>query len=236
MIRTVPGTRGGRQNLGMTLERILEPEVMDTAEEAEAYDHMDHSDVNRVLVDRFLELGGRGLVLDVGTGPAHVPIELVERAPGSRCVAIDAARHMLRAGAGHVARTGTGDRVRLVLTDAKRLPFADGSVDAVLSNSIVHHIPDPVPCFAEIARVLAPGGALMIRDLHRPDDVAELDHLVATYAADCDERQRGLFRDSLHAAFTVSEVEGMLAAAGLEGMHVHKNSDRHWTAERVAAP
>jgi len=217
----------------MSLERILEPEVMDTAEEAEAYDHMDHSDVNRVLVDRFLELGGAGLVLDVGTGPAHVPIELVERAPGTRCVAIDAAGHMLRTGAAHVERSGTGDRVRLVLTDAKKLPLGDASIDAVLSNSIVHHIPDPVPCFAEIARVLKPGGALMLRDLHRPEDVDELDHLVDTYAADCDGRQRGLFRDSLHAAFTVGEVEEMLSRAGLDDLCVYKNSDRHWTAERA---
>lgn len=219
----------------MTLQRILEPEVMDTAEEAEAYDHMDHSEVNRLLIDRFLELGGGGRVLDVGTGPAQIPIELVARSEGSRAVAIDAARHMLRAGAEHLKRTGTGERVRLVLTDAKRLPFPDASFDAVLSNSIVHHIPDPVPCFAEIARVLRPGGALLLRDLHRPDDVAELDHLVATYATDCDDRQRGLFRDSLHASFTVAEVGEMLARAGLPGLEVTKSSDRHWTAQRAKA-
>ncbi|MFG0316969.1 MAG: class I SAM-dependent methyltransferase [Planctomycetota bacterium JB042] len=219
----------------MSLPRILEPEVMDTAEEAEAYDHMDHSEVNRLLVDRFVELGGGGRVLDVGTGPAHVPIELVDRGGAASVVAIDAARHMLRTGAAHLARTGAGDRVALVLTDAKRLPLADASCDAVLSNSIVHHLPDPVPCFEEIRRVLRPGGALLLRDLRRPVDVADLERLVATYAADCDDRQRGLFRDSLHAAFTVDEVKEMLGRAGLGDLEVFESSDRHWTAERASA-
>ena len=48
------------------------------------------------------------------------------------------------------------------------MPFAAGSFPAVMSNSIVHHIPDPRTVFAEIARVAAPGATIFVRDLLRP--------------------------------------------------------------------
>ncbi len=216
------------------LPRVLEPEVMDTEEEAVSYDHMDHSEVNRAFIDRFIALGARGDVLDVGTGPAHIPLELVSRGPGRDVVAIDAALHMLSIGKQHVERAGRGRRVRLVLTDAKRLPFPDRAFDAVMSNSIMHHLPDPLPALKEIARVLRPGGALLLRDLHRPEDVKDLDRLVALHAADADPRQRALFRDSLHASFTTGEIESLLRRAGLAELKIYKSSDRHWTAEREA--
>lgn len=218
------------------LDRVLEPEWMDTFEEADAYDRMDHSAVNRAFVESLLALRtDQGTVLDVGTGPAHIPIELATRTKATKVVAIDAARHMLAYGRRHVERTGFADRVRLACCDGKRLPFPDASFDAVMTNSIVHHIPDPVPCFREMRRVLKPDGALLIRDLHRPTDRAELDHLVATHAHDADPTQRQLFADSLHAAFTVSEVERMLQAAGFADVAVTKTSDRHWTAQRAAS-
>jgi ubiquinone/menaquinone biosynthesis C-methylase UbiE len=217
------------------LARVLEPEVMDTEEESVAYDRMDHSEVNRLLVDRFLELGAGGRILDLGTGPAHVPVLLASRRPDLRIVAVDAAESMLRIGAEHVARAGCGERVELLLADAKRLPLEDRSFDAVLSNSIVHHIPDPLPFFREVARVVKPSGAILLRDLRRPRDEAELHRLVALHAAGADDRQRGLFRDSLHAAFTVSEIAALLARAGLEDLEVTATSDRHWSAVRRAA-
>lgn len=64
------------------LARTLEPEVMDTPEEALAYDSMDHADVNRVFVDDFLAADPEaGEILDLGTGTALIPIELCRRAP-----------------------------------------------------------------------------------------------------------------------------------------------------------
>jgi ubiquinone/menaquinone biosynthesis C-methylase UbiE len=218
------------------LPRVLEPEVMDTEDEAVAYDRMDHSEVNDLLIARFLELGARGRVLDLGTGPAHIPILLTARTSEVEIDALDAAEHMLAIARRNVAAAGFGHRIRLVLADAKRLPFPDATFDAVLSNSIVHHIPDPVPLFAEIARVAKPGAAILLRDLRRPWDASELARIVAERAADADPRQRELFRDSLHAAFTPDEVAAMLARGGLSSLRVYTGSDRHWTAERAATP
>src|SRR5262249_36334624 len=124
------------------LPRVLEPEVMDSAEEARDYDAMDHTQVNRVFVADFLAVWcGTNPVLDLGTGTAQIPIELCLQAPAARVTAVDLAEHMLRRAEENVRRAGLVGRVRLQRSDAKGLAFADGSFAAVISNSIVHHIP-----------------------------------------------------------------------------------------------
>src|SRR5262245_40125035 len=142
------------------LSRILEPEVMDTQAQAVDYDSMDHSAVNRVFVDDLLAAWSpvhSGRILDVGTGTAQIPIELCSREKRFAVTAIDLAAEMLKVGRRNVTASGLDANIKLELVDAKSLPYADGAFDAVISNSIVHHIPDPVVVFAEMGRVLRPG-------------------------------------------------------------------------------
>ena len=231
------------------LARVLEPEVMDTVEEARDYDAMDHSAVNTLFCDDLLafaaERGHRPLgkraparVLDVGTGTALIPIELCARTAGFDVVAIDLAQHMLDLAEKNVARAGLSERIRLVRVDAKATGEGEGAFAAVVSNSIVHHIPEPPSVIAEMWRLTAPGGLLFVRDLHRPKDDAEVDHLVERYggtppedpaARPSFEHQRSLFRASLCAALTVAEVQAILAPLGIDPNAVRMTSDRHWT-------
>jgi ubiquinone/menaquinone biosynthesis C-methylase UbiE len=212
------------------LPRVLEPEVMDSADEASDYDAMDHRAVNECFVADFLAAGpGGASVLDVGAGTAQIPIELCRRAPGVRVVAIDAARHMIDLGRQNVRRAGLTDRIRLELCDAKQLPSPDALFEAVISNSIVHHIPRPESVLAEMVRVTKPGGTLFVRDLARPADEATLASLVEQYAGDANDRQRRMFADSLHAALTVNEMRDLVATLGLPPEGVRMTSDRHWT-------
>src|SRR5262249_6019982 len=157
------------QEEALMLPRVLEPEVMDTAEEARDYDAMDHSGVNRVFVADFLAAwDGRGPILDVGTGTALIPIEFCRQSPMGSVVAVDAAEHMLAVARENVRKAGLNHKIICQLVDAKGMPFADGSFPAVMSNSIVHHIPDPRTVFAEIARVAMSGATIFVRDLLRP--------------------------------------------------------------------
>ena len=90
----------------MTLARVLEPEVMDTPEDAHDYDTMDHTALNRVFAADFLAtFGGSGVVLDVGTGTAQIPIEVCRRNPDLTIVAIDLADHMLSLARQNIDRT-----------------------------------------------------------------------------------------------------------------------------------
>lgn len=216
------------------MERVLEPEVMDTVEEAECYDAMDHSVPNTAFAERFVALGARGRVLDIGCGPGHLPLMLVAMLPEARIVGVDLSREMLKIAEEHRAASAHADRVEFVLGDAKGLEFADASFDAVCSNSILHHIPDPVPFLREAWRVLKPGGALLVRDLFRPADAAAADALVREHCSREPERAQELFRASLGAALTPDEAREALEAAGWTGAEVVVDSDRHMSLQRRA--
>src|SRR5579871_4977433 len=96
------------------LGRVLEPEVMDSPEEARDYDAMDHSTVNRLFVTDFLAIWRGGVpILDVGTGTAQIPIELCSQSPRAQVLAIDLAENMLTLGQENVRRAGFQDRLHL---------------------------------------------------------------------------------------------------------------------------
>lgn len=210
--------------------RVLEPEVMDSLDEALDYDAMDHSAVNALFAADFLAASpDTTAILDLGTGTAQIPIAVCQRDPAARVLGIDLAAAMLDVGRKNVAALGFSDRIHLERVDAKGLPFTDGQFSAVMSNSIVHHIPDPYPVLAEAVRVTQPGGVIFIRDLLRPADELALAHLVATYAAGANPHQRTMFDDSLRAALALHEVRDLVMRLGFRAQTVQLTSDRHWT-------
>ena len=224
------------------LPRTLEPEVMDTVEEAVDYDSMDHSEVNRLFVDELLaaaEASGFDQrlqssddplrVLDVGTGTALIPIEFCRRPVTASVWALDLAVEMLKLAERNVRDAGLHGRILLEHTDAKGLPYDDGEFDWVVSNSIIHHIPEPVDSLSEMLRVLRPGGLLFVRDLLRPASADEVESIVATYAGQENEHSQQLFRQSLHAALSVPEMQELMVDAGWPSECVTQSSDRHWT-------
>ena len=219
------------------LARRLEPELMDTPEDARDYDAMDHSAVNRLFVSDFLRFrpDSPGRILDVGTGTAQIPIELCRRTTAETVVALDAAGEMLKLARANVARAGSDARIQLVDGNANHLPFPTGAFDAVISNSIVHHLPDPYDSFTEMVRVCKLGGHVFVRDLLRPDDEPTLERLVETYAAGASDHQRKLFGDSLWAALTLAEVQSLVAQLGFPPATVAQTSDRHWTWSAVTS-
>ena len=219
------------------LNRVLEPEVMDTEVEAVDYDQMDHGQVNRRFVEDFLaalttgdpSCKRDGHVFDAGTGTAQIPIELMRQGFAGTVTASDLAESMLVVARRNVESTQLSESISLVLRDCKQLPEPDATYDAVMSNSIVHHIPEPRRVLAELWRVLKPGGLLFVRDLVRPRTMESLENLVSTYAGDANEHQQRMFRESLHAALTVEEVREHLQEMGIEPDAVQMTSDRHWT-------
>ncbi|MEB3309521.1 MAG: class I SAM-dependent methyltransferase [Snowella sp.] len=218
------------------MERILEPEVMDTEAEAMEYDSMDFTVVNAAFAQRVMELGpanGRVRVLDAGTGTARIPILIAQARPSWQIFAIDLAQSMLAIAEKNVMNAHLEQQIRLEFIDVKQLPYADCSFDGVISNSLVHHLPDPLPFFQELKRVLKPNGFLVLRDLLRPATPAIADALVATIGPEYSSHQTQLFRDSLYAAFTIEELQQLVQKAGLSNVRIYPSSERHWTIERA---
>jgi ubiquinone/menaquinone biosynthesis C-methylase UbiE len=220
-----------------TMQRITEPEVMDSPQEAIEYDAMDFLEVNTAFAESTLNLCSEtALILDAGTGTARIPIIMCQRRPQWQIIGIDLAQSMLEIGRKNVEQAGLQQQIKLELVDAKQMPYPDAHCDMVVSNSIIHHLPNPLPFLQEIKRVLKPNGAIFIRDLLRPNTPEIVEDIVINYAADCNEHQTMLFRDSLHAAFTLDEIKELMQQANLENINIYQSSDRHWTAERARTP
>lgn len=215
------------------MQRVPEPEVMDTWEDAIEYDAMDFTEVNTAFAQSAVAVGpSAGLILDAGTGTARIPMILAKLRPNWQIIGIDLSENMLKVGQQNIEQAGLQAQIKLEQVDAKQMPYPDHYFDAIISNSIVHHLPDPAQFFQEVKRVLKPNGGMFLRDLLRPDDDQTAQKLVETYAAECNEYQKQLFFQSFKAAFTIEELQQMIEGAGLENVNIYQSSDRHWTAER----
>jgi ubiquinone/menaquinone biosynthesis C-methylase UbiE len=219
------------------IERILEPEVMETWEDAVEYDAMDFTEVNTAFADCAVQMAPpSGLVLDLGTGTARIPILVLQRNPKLFIEAVDFSINMLKLGRQNIYKTGMEGCIVLKRADAKKLNNPGHSFDFVMSNSLVHHLPNPRPFFHEVKRVAKPNAGILIRDLLRPKSSAEFSRLVELYTDSDTDHQKKLFSDSLHAALTLEEVHAILRDAGLGNLKLYQSSDRHWTAERKWKP
>src|SRR5687768_11653429 len=160
------------------MKRLLEPEVMDDPAQAAAYAHADFAGVNQGFVDRFLALFpdlARGVVVDLGCGPADIPDRLGAARPELRCVGVDASLAMLR--------HARASRVAPVAARLGALPFRDRCFTAIVSNSLLHHLPEPILFWSETARIGHAGAPVLVMDLHRPESPDAARTIVDTYAA-----------------------------------------------------
>jgi len=109
----------------------------------------------------------QGRLLDVGTGPGRLLIKIHEVAPDLDLVGLDASPEMVEKAQRHVAEAGLSDRIIFEVGNASRMPFADSSLNAVVSTASIHHWKDPVTGLNEMHRVLKPGGYALLYDLVR---------------------------------------------------------------------
>lgn len=213
------------------MERVLEHEVMDDRRQAEAYARADFREVNERFVQDLLArfpACRHGRVLDLGCGPADIPVRLLRAAPAAFVLAIDASREMLRLARQAVARHSLGGHLGLACARVPPLPLPAGAFDAVISNSLLHHLPDPLPFWFEVRRVARSGAAVHVMDLARPPSADRAREIVEAAAADEDPVLKTDFYNSLLAAFTLEEVHDQLDAAGLRGLACEVASERHW--------
>jgi len=215
----------------MTFPRTPEPEVMESADEVDAYSsaaaqrYLDAIDTT--LVDHIARLGVvSGRLLDVGCGPGNIALKIARRWPGVQVVGVDFSQNMILAARAAAASQQLTARAEFLAGDAKKLPFPDGALDFVLSNSVLHHLHDPLGMLDEMARVVKSGGLVLLRDLRRPGRLIFPWH-VRWYGRHYSGLMKKLFTDSVRAAYTGEELARMLHASRLAAARVFYHERTH---------
>jgi len=187
------------------------------------WDEMSALDLPAAAVEaallRLLPGGSLGRALDIGTGTGRLLELLAPRLTSG--LGVDASRAMLALARARLARPGlTHCAVRLA--DMYRLPLPDSGFDLVLMHMVLHHAEDPAAALAEAARVLRPGGRLVVVDLAPHANAEALQRLAHRWPGFSDEAMRGALAEAGLAAAEPVAVPGALDV-------------RLWPAERLAA-
>lgn len=205
---------------------------MDDAAQARAYAEADFDEPNNRFVAMYAEFIGPlppgAAMLDLGCGPGDISLKIAAAWPEIEVHALDGSDAMLAFG-----RAALASQPRL----QPRLSFIRGLVpgaalpraryEAVISNSLLHHLHDPDGLWQMIRERGAGGAPVLVMDLMRPADEAAARALVHEHAAGEPEVLRRDFYNSLLAAFEPAEVSAQLARAGLRQFQVEAVSDRH---------
>ena len=201
------------------LPRIPEQPVMDSPEQVSAYSahHTGQSDAAFLmwLMMSGIDLTGADTV-DLGCGPAALPIQLCNAFEGLTVTGIEPSGPMVERARADVSAAGLSDRIAVRQAAIPWAPLHASTYGVVLSHCLLHHLPDPCDLWREATRLARDDGRLLVMDLLRPGDQADLEVAVAeAAAADAPERLLVDFAASLQAAYTLAEAREQLAATGL---------------------
>lgn len=147
-------------------------------------------------------VGERGLDIGAGIGAGALPAA----ARGARVIAVEPTPYMRRALGVRCRLSGHGDRIEIVDGSAERLPVDDASIDVAWAVNTMHHWLDPEVAASEIARVLRPGGRVVLVD----EDFADPAHP--------DYEEWGAEHGPEHHGFTMVEADRMGALLGANGL------------------
>ena len=164
-------------------------------------------------------------VLDLGTGPGYLAIEIARRAPGARVEGIDLSRRLIEAARRNASAAGVTDRVHFERGDASRLRWADESFDMVISTGMVHALKKPVRVFEECLRVLKTGGTALVYDPAQVSSRIEDRDWKASFTPG-EWVLFGLFRVfskfNPRREYTREEMAGMIEKAGFRSYEIRK--------------
>lgn len=216
------------------MKRVSEEELMDLPLHAQAYANADFSEPNSKFValfsEKFPAFNGRHII-DLGCGPADITIRLAGRYPQARVVGLDGADAMLEIARKSIFRhTSLADRVEVRKWHIGREenPLGSESFHAVASNSLLHHMPDPLDLWRAIRALAAPGGVVLVMDLIRPRSLIEAEQIVEKYAGKEPEVLRDDFLNSLLAAYRPTEIMEQLVSVNMDPLHMEIVTDRHF--------
>jgi len=220
------------------MKRIPERDLMDDTGQAQAYAETDFSEAHDAFVSHFRSRFPdfiKGNVLDLGCGTADVIIRFAKAFPESQITGVDGAKAMLDIGLRDIEEKGCSDRIRLQRCLLPDDTLSSICFDAVISNSLLHHLNNPLIIWDTVKKCTGQGAPVFVMDLMRPDSPDKATNLVRLYAGDASPILQKDFYNSLLAAYRMDEIVNQLKASGLDYLTVEVVSDRHllvWGTKR----
>jgi len=188
--------------------RILKKEIMESEDEALAYD---------LVVSKYLDIVHAGFAetvvnmsppegrfLDVGTGSGWDAILVARNNSKVQVTAVDLSDAMLEIASRNAQSAGVQGKINFIKADAKKLPFEDGIFDAVFTHNMLHHQAEPEKMVSEMIRVAKADGAIIIRDLVRHSSLIN-DFCVNFLGSNYDKMMKTEYRRSILAALSQKE-------------------------------
>jgi len=105
-----------------------------------------------------------GALLDLGTGPGYLPIEILKRSRAIEIAGVDLSRKLIRMAKANARKAGVSDRVSFEVGNAAKLRYNEKAFDMVISTGMLHSLKNPINVLTEINRVLKTGGEAWIYD------------------------------------------------------------------------
>jgi ubiquinone/menaquinone biosynthesis C-methylase UbiE len=184
------------------------------------------------FVSRALGLGvGSGMLLDVGTRSGLILLKIVNLNEGFVGIGVDSSATLIDRARETATAWELGDRAVFQVGDARHMRLKTGYFDLVVSDCALHRFDDGVSVLAEIARVLKPKGALLLRDYRRPGRLrmrAAIGRALEPFHRAMAPQIDAAFR----AAYSRGELGEAVVRAGLKGVAVHEAAPDYLLVER----
>ncbi len=218
------------------MERILEPELMNDPEQVLAYSYANFEVAHQAVIENFCQIFPNeprlNTFLDLGCGSGDVTVRFAHQFPESKFVAVDGAEEMLKQAEKLIEQESLSERITLHLQQLPNCSFDDNHYDAIISNSLLHHLHEPQHLWSIIKQITnnennKADTAIYVCDLFRPQTKQLAADMVDQYASKEPEILRKDFYNSLLAAFTPSEVRTQIDNADLGSLNIDIVSDRH---------
>jgi ubiquinone/menaquinone biosynthesis C-methylase UbiE len=211
------------------MKRVLEPELMEDEAQVRAYAEADFEIPHSQFIERLQvfvnEPDFSGTALDLGCGPGDISRRFARAYPLSKVHAVDGSAAMINYGKLSIADE-LKSRIKFIHGLLPYVSLPQASYGIIFSNSLLHHLPDPMVLWDVIKKYAVPGTRIVVMDLLRPGSIDEALAMVQAYAADEPDILKRDFYQSLLAAFRMEEIAGQIAQAGLD-LNIEQISDRH---------
>lgn len=223
------------------MQRVPEPELMDSPAQTRAYAAADFSEPNGLFCTlthaRLNDTEGH--LMDLGCGSGGLLIQLAQTLPQWQMLGVDAGPNMLELARDAIQTAQLDTRVDVLQAHLpsdldqlqKRMPF-----DAIVSNSLLHHLEDPMTLWKTISELSSPQTKVVVMDLLRPDSIEEAKKLVEAHTEGADPVLKEDFYNSLLAAWRINEIKEQLETMNWGHWEISQPSNRHWVVTGDFSP